>query len=394
MAEPVDTIRSFHTELTSIRRDIHAHPEPGLEEHRTSRRIIELLEASDIEVHSGIARTGVVGVLHGRNGANGRSIGLRADMDCLRMIEANTFPHRSSYHGLMHACGHDGHATMLLGAARYLAQTRKFDGTVYLFFQPAEEGPGGARAMIEEGLFERFPAERVFALHNWPEVQPGKIVILEGPMMAAADEFTITIRGKGGHAAKPHFLRDPVLVAAHLITALQSIVSRNVHPLDAGVVSVSQVDTSGSTAFNVIPEEVALTGTARSFRADTRDLLERRIRELSAAIAGAFGAEASVDYLRGYPATINDADQARFAQGVAAQVFGEGNVITDHFPTMGGEDFAFMLEKRPGAYCMIGQGDGGRGGFLHTRQYDFNDDILPLGAGFLAALAENALPVR
>ncbi|MFM9883931.1 MAG: M20 aminoacylase family protein [Burkholderiales bacterium] len=392
MTNPVASIRSFHSDLVAIRRDIHAHPEPGLEEHRTAARVALLLEDYGIEVHTGIGKTGVVGVL--RDGDSGRSIGLRADLDCLRMTESNNFAHRSTHHGLMHACGHDGHTTMLLGAARHLAKTRNFDGTVYFYFQPAEEGPGGARIMIEDGLFDRFPAERVFALHNWPELAPGKIVVLEGPVMAATDEFRITIRGKGGHAAKPQHLRDPVLIAAHLITALQSIVSRNIHPLDSGVVSVSQLDTSGSTAFNVIPEEVGLLGTARSFLPETRALLERRIRELSSGIASAFGADAIVDYKPGYPATINDAAQARFATGVARDIFGPENVITDHFPTMGGEDFAYMLQRRPGAYCMIGQGDGGRGGFLHTRVYDFNDDILPLGAGFLAGLAEAALAPR
>jgi amidohydrolase len=394
MNKPVDSIRAFHADLTAFRRDIHANPEPGFEEVRTAGKVATTLEQLGIETHRGLAKTGVVGVLHGPNGATGRSIGLRADMDCLRMTEANTFAHKSSYSGLMHACGHDGHTTMLLGAARYLTQTRRFDGTVYFYFQPAEEGPGGARVMVEEGLFNRFPADRIFALHNWPDVEPGKIVIREGPMMAAADEFRITLKGKGGHAAKPELLRDPILAAGHLITALHSIVSRNLHPLDSGVVSVSQVDTSGSTAFNVIPEEVHMIGTSRAFRPATRDLLERRIREISTSIGTAFGATVTIDYRRGYPATVNDPEQARFAQRVAATVFGADNVLTDHYPTMGAEDFAFMLEAKPGAYCMIGQGDRGCGAFLHTREYDFNDAILPLGAGFLAALAEAALPLR
>jgi len=393
MNSPIDRIAEFQSELVAIRRDIHAHPEMGLEEHRTAARVATFLEAQGIEVHTGVGKTGVVGVLHGRDGPNGRSIGLRADMDCLPMIEDNPFAHRSSYHGFMHACGHDGHTTMLLGAARYLAQTRAFAGTVYLYFQPAEEGLGGAQHMIDDGLFDRFPAERVFALHNWPEIAPGRIVILDGPVMAAADRFRIVIRGKGGHAAKPHFLRDPVLAAAHVITALQSIVSRNVHPLDSGVVSVAQLDTSGTSASNVVPEEVGLYGTARSFRDETRELIERRMREIATSVASAFGAEAMVEYTRGYPATVNHPAEARFAAEVASRLFGAENVIRDHFPTMGAEDFAYMLERRPGAYCMIGQGDGGRGGFLHTRVYDFNDDILPLGAGFLASLAEAALPL-
>lgn len=394
MHPSIEIIRGYHDELTAFRRDIHAHPEIGFEERRTAGRVAETLAKLGVEVHTGIASTGVVGVLHGRRGSGGPSIGLRADMDCLSMTEKNTFAHRSTYHGFMHACGHDGHTTMLLGAARYLAAARSFDGTVYFFFQPAEEGQGGAQQMIEEGLFERFPADRVFALHNWPELPPGKLFVREGPMMAAADEFRVTIKGKGGHAAKPELLRDPVLVAGHLITALQSIVSRNVHPLDSGVVSVSTLDTSGSTAYNVIPEEVVLGGTARSFRPATRDLIERRIGEVATSIAAAFGAEATLSYKRGYPPTINDPAQAQFAHSVAARVFGQTNVVTDHFPTMGAEDFAYMLQARPGAYCMIGQGDRSCGAFLHTREYDFNDDILPLGASFFCALVESALPMK
>ncbi|MCU0804432.1 MAG: M20 family metallopeptidase [Burkholderiales bacterium] len=389
----VEAVRGFHADLTGIRRDIHAHPEPGFEENRTAQIVAERLESFGIEVHRGIAKTGLVGVLHGRGGPNGRTIGLRADMDCLRMTEANTFAHRSTYHGLMHGCGHDGHTTMLLGAARYLAATRRFEGTAYFIFQPAEEGPGGGAVMIEEGLFERFPAERIFGLHNWPELPPGKIAIVDGPAMAACDEFRIAIKGRGGHAAKPHHLKDPVLIAAHLITALQSVVSRNVHPLDSAVVSIAQVDTSGSTAFNVIPERVGMLGTARTFRPGTRDTVEERIKRLAHSIAEAFDAEAEVQYARGYPATVNDTAQAAFATDVARKVFGSDNVLTDVFPTMGGEDFAYMLEKRPGAYCWLGQGDGGAGRMLHTARYDFNDEVLPLGAGFLAALVEEALPV-
>ncbi len=388
----VAAIAGFQDELAAIRRDLHAHPEPGFEELRTAALVAARLESWGIEVHRGIAKTGVVGVLHGARGATGRTVGLRADMDCLRMSEANTFAHRSTYHGLMHGCGHDGHTTMLLGAARYLAATRRFDGTVFFIFQPAEEGPGGGAVMIAEGLFERFPAERIFGLHNWPELEAGKLAVVPGPAMAACDEFRIAIRGRGGHAAKPHQLRDPVLVAAHLITALQSVVSRNVHPLDSAVVSVAQLDTSGSTAFNVIPERVGLLGTARTFRPETRDTVERRIRQLAHSIAAAFDADADVEYSRGYPATVNDAAQAAFAAEVARGVFGPENVLTDVFPTMGGEDFAYMLEQRPGAYCWLGQGGGEAGRYLHTSQYDFNDAVLPLGAGFLAALAEAALP--
>ena len=391
MATAVHEIREFHAELCEIRRDIHAHPELGFEEDRTSGIVAGRLAGWGIEVHRGLARTGVVGVVHGRNGAGGRAVGLRADMDCLPIQETGTVPYRSRHDGRMHACGHDGHTTMLLGAARYLAATRRFDGTAYLIFQPAEESGGGGRRMVEEGLFERFPAEQVYALHNWPALPPGKIAVRAGPMMAATDEIRITVRGKGGHAAMPHLGTDPVLLSAHVITALQSIASRNIDPVDALVVSVCSMQTSQVGAYNITPDSVTLIGTVRSFRPETRELAEKRIKQIVPGIAGSLGGSAEVEYQRGYPATVNTAREAEFAARVGEDVFGKENVLRDAAPTMGGEDFAYMLQARPGAYIWLGQGGGPSGCFLHNPGYDFNDDVIPLGAGYLATLVEESL---
>ncbi len=392
MGTAVEEIREFHAELRGIRRDLHAHPELGFEENRTSEIVAEKLTAWGIEAHRGLAQTGVVGVVHGLNGAGGRAVGLRADMDCLPIQETGTVPYRSRHDGKMHACGHDGHTAMLLGAARYLAATRRFDGTAYLIFQPAEEGGGGGRRMVEEGLFERFPAEQVYALHNWPALAPGKIAVRAGPMMAATDEIRITVRGRGGHAAMPHLGTDPVLLSAHIITALQSVASRNIDPVDALVVSVCSMQTSQIGAFNIMPDSVTLIGTVRSFRPETRDLAETRIKQIVAGIAGSLGGSAEVDYQRGYPATVNSAREAEFAARVGEAIFGKENVLRDAAPTMGGEDFSYMLQARPGAYIWLGQGGGPSGCFLHNPGYDFNDDVIPLGAGYLASLVEESLP--
>jgi hippurate hydrolase len=393
MSRTVDHIRRFHAELKSIRHDLHAHPELGFEEQRTSAIVAEKLAAWGIDVHRGLAKTGVVGVVRGKKTSSGRALGLRADMDCLPMHETGHVPYRSRHEGRMHACGHDGHTTMLLGAARYLAETRDFDGIAYLIFQPAEEGGGGGQAMVEEGLFERFPANEVYALHNWPSLPPGRIAVRAGPMMAATDEIQITVRGKGGHGAMPHLVVDPVVAVAHVITALQTIASRNVSPVDAVVVSVCSMQTSQLGAYNVIPDSVKLIGTVRSFRPETRDLAEARVREIVASVARALGASAEIDYRRGYPATVNSEREAAFAAAVGERVFGSGNVVRDADPTMGGEDFSYMLLARPGAYIWLGQGGGPSGCFLHNPNYDFNDDIIPWGAGYLAALVEEALPI-
>ena len=390
--DPLEMLRLFHAELVHIRRDIHAHPELGFEETRTSQLVADKLAEYGIEVHRGLAKTGVVGVVKGKKDS-GRAIGLRADMDCLPMHETGDVPYRSKVAGRMHACGHDGHTTMLLGAARYLAQTRSFDGTVNLIFQPAEEGGGGGRVMVEEGLFQRFPCDAVYAIHNWPGLAPGKIAVRAGPMMAATDEIKITVRGRGGHAALPHLAADPVVATAHIITALQTIASRNANPIDALVVSVCSMQTSQVGAFNVIPGHVELIGTVRTFSKEMRELAEKRIQEIVTSVAQGLGTSATVEYRRGYPATVNTEKEASFAAQVGEKVFGKGNVVTDGEPTMGGEDFSYMLQARPGAYVFLGQGGTQGGCFLHNPGYDFNDEVIPLGAGYLAALAEESLPL-
>jgi hippurate hydrolase len=392
--DPVQKIRAYHAELSAVRRDLHAHPELAFEESRTASLVAEKLAGWGIEVHRGLAKTGIVGVVKGKQASSGRAIGLRADMDCLPMHETNSFAHRSQHPGRMHACGHDGHTTMLLGAARYLAETRDFDGTAYLIFQPAEEGGGGGQVMVKEGLFKKFPANEVYALHNWPGLPPGKMAVGAGPMMAATDEVQITVRGRGGHAAMPHLTVDPVVASAQIIGALQSIASRNVSPVDSVVVSVCSMETSQTGVFNVIPDFVKLIGTVRSFLPETRDLAERRVRELVGKIAEAFGGSAEIDYRRGYPATINSPRESEFAARVGKRIFGAANVITDPPPTMGGEDFSYMLQERPGAYVFLGQGGGPHNCFLHNPGYDFNDEVIPLGAGYLAALVEEALPAK
>jgi hippurate hydrolase len=393
MTSPVERIRQYHRELTAIRRDLHAHPELSFSEQRTSGVVAEYLRKLGVETHTGIAKTGVVGVIPGKK-TNGKGVALRADMDCLPMHEQNSFAHRSTHEGRMHACGHDGHTTMLLGAARYLSETRNFEGTAYLVFQPAEEGGGGGQVMVNEGLFDRFPANEIYAVHNWPGLPAGQMAVRAGPVMAATDEVQITVRGRGGHGAMPHLVVDPVVASAQIITALQTIASRNVEPVDAVVVSVCSMQTSQVGAFNVVPDAVKLVGTVRSFRPATRDLAERRLKEIVSKTAEAMGCSAEISYVRGYPATINSAREAQFAARVGERVFGKGNVITEHEPTMGGEDFSYMLQARPGAYVFLGQGGAAGGCFLHNPNYDFNDEVIPLGAGYLAALVEEALPVK
>ena len=394
MHSPVEKIRSYHSELRAIRRDIHAHPELAFQESRTSQLVADQLTAWGIEVYRGLAKTGLVGVVKGKKSASGRAVGLRADMDCLPMHETSSIPHKSTHSGRMHACGHDGHTTMLLGTARYLQETRNFDGTAYLIFQPAEEGGGGGKVMVDEGLFDRFPANEIYAEHNWPGLPPGQMAVRPGPVMAATDEIVITVRGKGGHAAMPHLTVDPVVITAQVISALQTIASRNASPVDAIVVSVCSMETSQTGVFNVIPDFVKLIGTVRSFRPETRTLAEARIKEIVSGIAKAMGGSAEVEYNRGYPSTINSEREAIFAAKVGERVFGKNNVFTDAEPTMGGEDFSYMLQARPGAYVFLGQGGGPNNCFLHNPGYDFNDDVIPLGAGFLAALVEESLPLK
>ena len=394
MSSPVEKIRGYHTELKKIRHDIHAHPELAFQENRTSQLAADQLAAWGIEVHRGIAKTGLVGVIKGRKSASGRAIGLRADMDCLPMHETSDIPHKSTHAGRMHACGHDGHTTMLLGTARYLQETRNFDGTAYVIFQPAEEGGGGGKLMVEEGLFERFPANEIYAVHNWPGLPPGQMAVRPGPVMAATDEIVIMVRGKGGHAAMPHLTVDPVVVTAQVISALQTIASRNVSPLDSIVVTIASMETSQTNVFNVIPDFVKLIGTVRSFRPETRVMAQKRIREIVDGISKAMGGSAEIEYKLGYPPTINTEREAMFAAKVGERVFGKNNVFTDAEPTMGGEDFSYMLQARPGAYVFLGQGGGPNNCFLHNPGYDFNDEVIPLGAGYLAALVEESLPLK
>lgn len=386
-------LAQWHGELTAFRRDLHAHPEIGFEEHRTASRVAEALRVAGVdEVHEGIAKTGVVGVIHGRRpGAPARSIGLRADMDALPILEENDFAWRSSHRGLMHGCGHDGHTTMLVGAARYLAATRDFDGSAVLIFQPGEEGLAGAKAMIDDGLFERFPVESVYAMHNWPALPAGTIGVNAGPMMAAADRIEIVVQGRGGHGAHPYLAIDPVLVAAHIITAAQSLVSRNVNPIDNAVVSLCSVHAGEPTAYSVIPREARLVGTVRTFRREVQDMIEERLGRLVESVALGFGATARLKYLRSYPATINSEREAHFAADVAARLVGEAHVVRQLPPSMGAEDFSFMLQVKPGAYLRLGQGGEGSC-FLHNSRYDFNDEVLPLGAAMFAALVEQSMP--
>ncbi len=383
----LEAIRGFHDELTAIRRDLHANPEIGLEEHRTAEIVAAKLAEWGIEVHRGIGKTGVVGVL--KRGAGGKSIGLRADMDCLPMEEQTNLPYRSSKPGLMHACGHDGHTTMLLGAARYLAASPTFQGTVHFIFQPGEEGVGGALAMLEDRLFERFPCDQVFALHNRPGQAVGTFAIGKGPQSAGGAFFDITITGRGAHGARPELSVDPVLVAAHIITALQSIVARNVSPADTAVLSVTRV--VAGDAYNVIPESAKLSGTARAFKAATMQLLEEGIRRIAKGVADGFRAEAEVDFRVIFAPLINAEAETDVLADAAAAVVGEANVDRAKPPSMGSEDFSFMMEKVPGAYIQVGNGDSAG---LHNPAYNFNDEATPYGAALLATVVERELARR
>jgi hippurate hydrolase len=383
----IEGIQANHTTLTAWRHDIHAHPELGFEEQRTADLVAAKLTEFGIEVHRAVGKTGVVGVL--RVGNSHRSIGLRADMDALPILEANKFDHRSRNDGRMHACGHDGHTTMLLGAARHLAETRRFDGTINFIFQPAEEGLGGADAMIKDGLFERFPCDAVFGMHNRPGLPVGKFSIRPGAMMAGGAYFDIAVTGKGAHGARPESGVDSVLVAAHIATALQSIVARNVKPTDTAVLSVTQIH--GGDAYNVIPQQAVLRGTARAFRRETLSLIEQNMTRIATGVASGFGATAVVDFRVIFAPLVNDTTETAFIADTAAELVGAENVNRDGNLVMASEDFSFMLEKRPGAYIQIGNGDGEGACEVHNPSYDFNDAILPLGASLFVRLAEKKL---
>ena len=379
----------FLAQLTALRRDIHAHPELAFNENRTADIVARELERYGLEVHRGIAKTGVVGVL--RAGTSSRMVGLRADMDALPLCELNEFPHHSKHQGKMHACGHDGHTAMLLGAARYLADNPDFDGIAVFIFQPAEESEGGAAVMIEDGLFERFPVEAVFGLHNWPGIPVGQMMAMPGPVMAGTCAFEISVRGHGCHAAMPHQGIDAIVTGSQLVQALQTVVSRTLHPCESAVVSVTQFH--AGEAWNIIPEEVILRGTIRTFKPEIQEAVERAIERLCSGIAAANGAQINVHFDHRYPPTVNSPAEAKFCQQVAAEIFGADKVLTDILPSMGAEDFAYMLNEKPGCYVWLGNGPGTGGCTLHNPHYDFNDDILPLGVSYWVRLAETALPI-
>jgi len=384
----IGELHTFHDELKAIRHDIHSHPETAFEEQRTSDLVAAKLAEWGYDVHRGLGRTGVVGVL--KSGSGKGAIGLRADIDALHIHERNTFAHKSQHEGRMHACGHDGHTTMLLGAAKYLAKHRDFNGTVNFIFQPAEENEGGGREMIKDGLFEKFPCDTVWGMHNWPGMPAGQFVVMPGPMMAGFDIFEITLTGRGAHAAMPHNGWDPIVAGSALVQALQTIVSRNTHPVEAGVVSVTQFH--GGDTWNVIPNEVVIRGTTRSFKPEVQALIERRIGEICDGVAATYGCTVKFWYDKRYPQTVNSAPEAALAQAVLEDLVGAENVKTNETPTMGAEDFAFMLQAKPGCYIWIGNGSGEGGCMLHNPGYDFNDEILTLGASYWVKLVERCLP--
>ncbi|WP_108395535.1 M20 aminoacylase family protein [Devosia submarina] len=385
----INRIAEFTDEIAAWRQDFHAHPEILYEVTRTAGIVADKLRAFGCdEVVTGIGRTGVVGIIEGRANTSGRTIGLRADMDALPMTERTGKPYASTIAGKMHACGHDGHTAMLLGAAKYLAETRNFDGRVALIFQPAEEGGAGGKAMLEDGLVERFAIDEFYGMHNWPGMPAGHFGIRPGGIMAATDRFYIDISGQGGHAARPHTTIDPIIVAANMITGLQSIVSRNVDPLQSAVLSVTMVE--AGEADNVISKTAKITGTVRTLDLGVQDQIEERLNQFVPQFAQSFGASASVRYARGYPVTVNAPAQTRFAAEVARDVVGAERVDEDTPPSMGGEDFSFMLEAKPGAYIFLGNGESAE---LHTGEYDFNDAVIPEGTSYWVRLVERALPV-
>jgi amidohydrolase len=387
----IESILADAAAIATLRRDIHAHPELCFEEQRTSDLIAKALTDWGIPVHRGLGTTGVVGIV--QNGSSKRAVGLRADIDALPMTERNRFAHASQHPGKMHACGHDGHTAMLLAAAKHLSRQRNFDGTVYLVFQPAEEGGGGAREMIKDGLFDKFPMEAIFGAHNWPGMAVGQFAVKPGPCFASSNEFKITIRGKGAHGAMPHNGIDPVPVACAMVQAFQTIITRNKRPIDAGVISVTMIHAGEAT--NVIPDSCELQGTVRTFTLEVLDLIEKRMKEVAEHTCAAFGTACEFEFVRNYPPTINHVAETAFFQRVAADVVGPANVH-DFEPTMGAEDFSYFLLEKPGCYFLIGNGDGSHriGGhgmgpcMLHNPSYDFNDDLIPLGATMWVRLAE------
>ena len=383
-----NSINQMFEEMKAWRQELHSIPEIGLEEYETSKYIKSKLSEFNIEFKDGYANTGIVARVKGSQGESDKSIGLRADFDALPMPEKNEFEHKSTNEGMMHACGHDGHTSMLLGAAKYLSENNDFDGSVYFIFQPGEEGFAGGQKMIQDGMFDDFKIDEVYALHNWPELPIGSIGVNSGPMMAAVDEFDIVVKGKGGHAAIPQLAIDPVVIASQIVLAVQTIVSRSTDPVDKALISITKIN--GGTAYNVIDDSVKLGGTIRTFKPETRSFFEKKLKEISSGIAKANGAEAEVDFhlTNKYPPTINSKKESVFAANVAKKVFGDSQVDTDIDPSMGGEDFSYLLEKKPGAYLYIGQGDDNHKAHLHTTKYDFNDNLLPVGVNYWVELVK------
>ncbi len=386
----INRLADFHAEITEWRHDFHSNPELLFDVHRTVGKVEELLKSFGVdEIVTGLGKTGLVATIKGKSNKSGKTIGLRADMDALPIFEKTGKDYASKTDGKMHACGHDGHTAMLLGAAKYLAETRNFDGTVALIFQPAEEGGGGGDAMVKDGIMETFNIDEVYGMHNFPGLPVGSFAIREGGIMAATDEFTIEIEGVGGHAAMPHLTIDPLVAGAHMITGLQTLVSRNVDPIKNAVLSVTAMIANDS--YNVISRTATLKGTVRTLDEEIRNLMEKRMNEFVPNSAAAFGAKAKLNFRRGYPVTVNAPKQTTFAGDIAAQIVGEKQVIRDISPTMGGEDFSYMLNERPGAYIIIGQGNTAG---LHEDTYDFNDEIIPIGCSYWIELAQTAMPIK
>jgi hippurate hydrolase len=383
----LNSINQMQEEMKEWRRNLHRIPEIGLQEHKTSEFIQNKLKSWNIDFKAGYANTGIVAWVKGNRGSSEKTIGLRADFDALPMTEKNIFDHKSMNKGMMHACGHDGHTTMLLGAAKYIKENPEFDGTVYFIFQPGEEGFGGGEKMIQDGLFIDHKVDEVYALHNWPELPLGHFGISTGAMMAAVDEYDIIVKGKGGHAALPHLAIDPIVIASQIVLSLQTIISRFLNPVDNALITVTKVH--GGSAYNVIDDEVVLNGTVRTFKKEIRDKIEKRINETAKGIAKANGGEAEVVYFRKYPPTINSKKESVFSSTVAKELVGEKNVQMDVEPSMGGEDFSYLLNEKPGAYLYIGQRDADHKDYLHTTKYDFNDDLLPIGVNFWVNLVKN-----
>ena len=384
----LNSINQMLNEMKSWRQDLHKIPEIGLEEYETSKYIKNKLKEFNINFKEGYSNTGLVAWVKGNKGNSNKSIGLRADFDALPMPEKNNFEYKSSKDGMMHACGHDGHTSMLLGAAKYISENNDFDGTVYFIFQPGEEGFAGGKKMIEDGLFDDFSIDEVYALHNWPDLPLGSFGVNSGPMMAAVDEFDIIVKGKGGHAAFPQLVIDPIIVASQIVTAIQTIISRSTDPVDKALISITKIH--GGTAYNVIDDEVKLSGTIRTFKPETRTFIEKRIEEIANGVAKAHGAGANIEFdlINKYPPTINSKKESEFAAKIAKKMVGEENVNTNIDPSMGGEDFSYLLNKKPGSYLYIGQADENHKAHLHTTKYDFNDNLLPIGVNYWVTLVK------